>query len=144
MGERGQLLVRLMWTGLDEIAAAALAHRTSTRTDPRVPGTVMVLVPHCTVKPQILIDAHGSQFSKQQAMEAKGVVASLALHTVLEPVFTEVSGSHSELSVMFVVLDFQMEREESLLASVQTLRDAFTKVFISSSTKNRIFIAFFL
>jgi programmed cell death protein 10 len=45
-------------------------------------------------------------------MEAnsKGVVASLALHTVLEPIFTE------------------MEREESLLASVQTLRDAFTKV----------------
>ena len=60
-------------------------------------------------------------------MEAKGVVASLALHTVLEPVFTEVSGSHSELAVM---PDFQMEHEESLLASVQTLRDAFTKVFI--------------
>ncbi|CAI8005279.1 Programmed cell death protein 10 [Geodia barretti] len=42
-------------------------------------------------------------------MEPKEVVASLALHTVLEPIFTE------------------MEREETMLASVQTLRDAFTK-----------------
>ena len=66
-------------------------------------------------------------------------MASLALHTVLEPVFTEVSGSHSELAVMFVMSDFQMEREESLLASVQTLRDAFTKVFISSFREKQYF-----
>lgn len=31
---------------------------------------------------------------------------------------------------------FQMEREESLLASVQTLRDAFTKVFIDLTGEN--------
>ena len=60
-------------------------------------------------------------------MEPKEVVASLALHTVLEPIFTEVSTARP---VGTILLDLhQMEREETMLASVQTLRDAFTKVF---------------
>ena len=61
------------------------------------------------------------------AMEPKGVVASLALHTVLEPIFTEV-GTVRATGTFFTFFPLQMEREEAMLASVQTLRDAFTKV----------------
>lgn len=75
-------------------------------------------------------------------MEGKGVVASLALHTVLEPVFAEVR-KRCEVNNLRK-LSFQMEREESLLASVQTLRDAFTKVRVAwpvySTEKYGIFL----
>ena len=62
----------------------------------------------------------------------KNVVASLALHAVLEPVFKEVSLPdvlYSRLSIILAIT-FQLEADDKNLAAVQTLRNAFTKVSV--------------
>ena len=58
--------------------------------------------------------------------QERNVVASLALHAVLEPVFNEVSSSSR--SCYNLLLTPQLEADDRNIAAVQTLRTAFTKV----------------
>lgn len=62
--------------------------------------------------------------------QEKNVVASLALHAVLEPVFTEVRVRYVMKGVCFncLYLYLKLEAEDKNIAAVQTLRAAFNKV----------------
>lgn len=69
-------------------------------------------------------------------MDEKSVVASLALHAVLEPIFEEVSLWKSLVVYCLEILmssfplttDNQLEGDDRHIAAVHTLRSAFTKV----------------